>query len=58
MNTSGSSGSEPVASPARGASRGPDDDPIPIGEPDDDEGYDEDDDDEDDEDDGGDYDED
>ena len=37
-------------------SRGPDDDPIPIGEPEDDEGYDEDDDDLDDEDDDGGYD--
>jgi hypothetical protein len=38
------------------SARGPDDEPIPIGEPDDDEGYDEDDDDLDDDEDG-DYDE-
>jgi hypothetical protein len=47
MSIGGSAGREPVSS------RGPDDDPIPIGEPDDDEGYDDDDDDDDEDDDGG-----
>ena len=51
-------GTGAVIAPAHASlARGPDDEPIPIGEPDDDEGYDEDDD-EDDEDEDGDYDED
>jgi hypothetical protein len=50
---------EPALAQALGIlTRGPDEEPIPIGEPDDDEGYDEDDDDDLDDDEDGDYDED